>query len=345
MSALGATLDAEDARAPADALLAHGTSNLRVAGQWLARLPLAPAGGALAGPLVSALELARSNYGAEIMEHTRAEALLGEGRKAIKARGPGLGIEAERYIVCAGAVHSAVLLQRSGLDGGTAGSDLTLPHRILVVGRVPEPLAAGPRPGAYVFGGPDPAFPDASTPYTLSAADPGPTFLAAHTRLGVAALGSLLKDRSRLVALWVSVPEPGATVSVDRRHQIHVRRGERPETLAALQEGAAAAARLLLAEGAIEVFLPCDGAGPITGEADVAAFLDRTITAAELPMLCFAPQGGCVLGPGGTVDEDFRVRGADNVYVADASLFPSSAGMHPMVPVMALGDVLADLLL
>jgi choline dehydrogenase-like flavoprotein len=62
-------------------------------------------------------------------------------------------------------------------------------------------------------------------------------------------------------------------------------------------------------------------------------------------MICLDPQGGCELGPGGVVDEMFRVHGTDNLYVADASLFPTSVGLNPMVPVMALGELLATTLL
>ena len=37
------------------------------------------------------------------------------------------------------------------------------------------------------------------------------------------------------------------------------------------------------------------------------------------------------------VDPDGRVWGWDNLYVADASVFPSSLGVNPQVTIMALG--------
>lgn len=336
LEVLGAVPDPEGSRAAGDRVLDRGATALHHAGRWLQRVDVRAPGGALAGPMVAGLDEARRKFGAEIMANTRVEALKIEGPRAVEARGPGVGIVAERYILCTGAIHSAVLLQRSALGGGTAGRALSLPHRVLVLGRMPDPLPPGRAPGAYVVEAPA---------WTISAADVGPTLYAAHSRGDAATLADVLGDWSRMVALWVTVPEGDGSVGLNRFNQIEVRRGEDPDTLPALQAGAAMAARMLLAAGATEVVLPCDGAGPVTSDPDVAAFEARTLTAAQLPMICQTPQGGCAVGPAGVVDETFAVRGVENVYVADASLFPTSVGPNPMVSVMALGELLGEQLL
>jgi choline dehydrogenase-like flavoprotein len=41
------------------------------------------------------------------------------------------------------------------------------------------------------------------------------------------------------------------------------------------------------------------------------------------------------------VDERFRLRDADNVYVCDASVFPSAVTVNPQLTVMALADYAA----
>ena len=41
--------------------------------------------------------------------------------------------------------------------------------------------------------------------------------------------------------------------------------------------------------------------------------------------------------PKGVVDPDFRVHGYRNLYVCDASVFPTSIGVNPQLTVMALG--------
>jgi choline dehydrogenase-like flavoprotein len=43
----------------------------------------------------------------------------------------------------------------------------------------------------------------------------------------------------------------------------------------------------------------------------------------------------------GVVDERFRVHGYENLYVCDASVFPSSITVNPQLTVMALADYAA----
>jgi len=56
------------------------------------------------------------------------------------------------------------------------------------------------------------------------------------------------------------------------------------------------------------------------------------------------PQGGNVLSTDparGVVDPDFKVYGYDNLFVCDASVFPSSIGVNPQLTVMALAHYAA----
>ena len=57
------------------------------------------------------------------------------------------------------------------------------------------------------------------------------------------------------------------------------------------------------------------------------------------------PQGGNPISANpktGVVDPEFRVYGAQNVYVCDASVFPSSITVNPQLTVMALARYAAD---
>ena len=69
--------------------------------------------------------------------------------------------------------------------------------------------------------------------------------------------------------------------------------------------------------------------------------LKEVITEPEHLMLSSAhPQGGLRMSekPGrGAVDKGFRLRGADNVFVSDASLFPSTIVVNPQWTIAALG--------
>jgi choline dehydrogenase-like flavoprotein len=55
------------------------------------------------------------------------------------------------------------------------------------------------------------------------------------------------------------------------------------------------------------------------------------------------PQGGCGMGGEEAVcDNRGRLRGYKNIYIADASLFPTSSHVNPCLTVMALADMVAD---
>ena len=82
-------------------------------------------------------------------------------------------------------------------------------------------------------------------------------------------------------------------------------------------------------------------------EADVARFLERVRSPADLRLGTGHPQGGNAMSEDpaiGVVDSEFRVRGFTNLRVCDASLFPEVAGVNPQWTVLALADRCAQLL-
>ena len=110
--------------------------------------------------------------------------------------------------------------------------------------------------------------------------------------------------------------------------------------------------KLAQAAGATRVVLSTNPGITVELGSDADAFLrDLEAAAASLQMADFRlatahPQGGNRLGgaqvPTRVVDEDFRLRGHENVFVADASLFPSGVGTNPQWTVMALASLAAD---
>jgi choline dehydrogenase-like flavoprotein len=73
------------------------------------------------------------------------------------------------------------------------------------------------------------------------------------------------------------------------------------------------------------------------GELDA---LERAVRApGDLLMTSAHPQGGNALGA--VVDEDFRVRGYRNLFLCDASVFPSSVHVNPQLTVMGMAQYAA----
>jgi choline dehydrogenase-like flavoprotein len=57
------------------------------------------------------------------------------------------------------------------------------------------------------------------------------------------------------------------------------------------------------------------------------------------------PQGGNKMSRDpqkGAIDSEFKVYGYENLFVVDASVFPSSIGVNPQLTVMALADYASE---
>ncbi len=78
------------------------------------------------------------------------------------------------------------------------------------------------------------------------------------------------------------------------------------------------------------------------GEVKLRRELEARITRKDdLTLISGHPQGGNPLSDEkgiGVVGSDFRVKGMDNVFVCDASVFPAAVRVNPQLSVMALAD-------
>ena len=117
-----------------------------------------------------------------------------------------------------------------------------------------------------------------------------------------------------------------------------------PETVlrrvARLADGLRLGGRILLAAGATRVMPPSLDWHQCSSPEDLAR-LERDVgLAGGLQLSSAHPQGGNALGE--VVDSGFRVRDMANVYVCDASVFPTSLGVDPQLSVMAMARLAAD---
>ena len=111
-----------------------------------------------------------------------------------------------------------------------------------------------------------------------------------------------------------------------------------------LVEGAINAARLLFAAGATEILMPYTQHFPIKTDADLEIIRQRGIVPNDIMMASSHPQGTLRMGenPNRTVvnfsGESHAVKG---LFVADASLFPTSVGVPPTLTIAALAEHIA----
>jgi choline dehydrogenase-like flavoprotein len=104
------------------------------------------------------------------------------------------------------------------------------------------------------------------------------------------------------------------------------------------------AARGLLAVGARQVFLPMLQPPRIATDSDLMAVASAPMSYDRLLLYSDHTSGGNAIGVDrrhGVTDLHGRVHGTTNVYVADASLFPSACGVAPSWTIMAFARMIA----
>ncbi len=114
------------------------------------------------------------------------------------------------------------------------------------------------------------------------------------------------------------------------------------EDAARLTYGIARAAEIHFAAGATEVYPNIARAGTLTPE-KLADFEAASFKPSELRLEAFHPMGTARIAPEsmGVCAPDGSVHGTNDLYVADASLFPTSVGVNPMMTVIAFAQQIA----
>jgi len=112
-----------------------------------------------------------------------------------------------------------------------------------------------------------------------------------------------------------------------------------------LLEGLRRIVRVFFAAGARRVFPGIAGSTPVESEADALAVLHDGVPATAMAIQSVHPHGSARMtgdAATGVVDPDGRVRGVEQLWVTDASLFPTALGVNPMVTIGAFSLRIAE---
>jgi choline dehydrogenase-like flavoprotein len=257
-------------------------------------------------------------------------------------RGEAFTFEADEIVVAAGAVASSWLLQRSGIGGDRAGAELYFNINSPLTAEFPRPVdsyAGLQMSHVYRPGGPDERPPFLletwfNPPASQALAMPG--WFDAHyrnmRRYNHMACGGALVGTTSPARVKATRSGPEIEYTPSR------------EDLSNLVIGLETLGRIYFAAGADRV-MPATFAwhefsspGALDG---LSSIVDSN---ADLLLTSAHPQGGNPVGEqsqGGVVDEDFRVHGFGNLYVTDASVFPSSVAVNPQLTVMGIAQYAA----
>lgn len=275
------------------------------------------------------------------IEHARGRvtALLGRD----KTTGESVRIVADRFVLAGGSINTPELLLRSGLHKGRAGKRTSFNAGGIVFGEFPEALDG--------YDGDQMCVHHIERRYVIEQIQNPPVSLALTLPGFYGDHAERMQRFRNLAALGVLIPtRPTGEVFLGVGHRLlrrlfdhaDIRFRLSPEELRDFRDGCKTAAKAMLAAGAKRVFVPC--ADPIVIERP--EHLDRIDHGmrSQSELIGFGsshPQGGAARGTDGqrdVVDERFKVRGLDNLFVADGSLFPHSVRVNPMLSIMATAD-------
>jgi choline dehydrogenase-like flavoprotein len=274
--------------------------------------------------------------GARLAVGCRVDRLVHSGGRATSAvttlaDGSTGSIHFRHVFVCAGAIHSPALLQRSGVHGHI-GRTLAVHPTVKLAARFPDALNVPDDVPVHQvkefaphlsFGG------SASNPglVALSLLDQWSTFRSAVT------------DWPRMSVYYAAITSEGLgrVFSVPRLRDpiVTYRLTHRDREL--LRSGLGRLALLMLEAGADTVFPSFKGAPAVRSRRDLAtmqtAFRASKATVMTVHLCSTVPTGERPDRCG--ADSFGRVHGQRNIYVNDASLLPTAPGVNPQASVMA----------
>jgi choline dehydrogenase-like flavoprotein len=274
--------------------------------------------------------------------------ILHDGDRAIGVAGVhGTGsrvtLHAGAIVVAAGALHSSWLLQRSRLGGDRAGAELYFNVNSPVTADFPDPVdtfAGIQMTHAYLPPGEPPFVLETwfNPPATQALAMPG--WFERHYE-------NMLRYRHMAAAgALVGTTRP-ASVSAGRQGPV-LRYTPSPEDLHRVVEGVKLIGRIFLAAGARRVMPATFAWRDIRTPAGLDELDSLVRDNADILLSTAHPQGGNPVGErerGGVVDAGFRLHELRNVWVCDASVFPSSVTVNPQLTVMAMAQYAAPRIL
>ncbi|MEW5840037.1 GMC family oxidoreductase [Nitrososphaera sp.] len=257
-------------------------------------------------------------------------------------------VNARVIVVSAGAIASSQLLLKNNIAPDRAGRGLTFHPASFLVGRFQKPVHAydgipmgytchefgvtnGVRDGGFLI--------ESIFLPILQFSLGIPSFFETHSLL--------MKDFVHYAMAGVMVrDEPTGTVGLTASGKAKVHYEPSARTIRDFGRGLRVLAEMWFDAGATEVIGGHRDVFRLSNRADI----DRLVRAVEadpdgLQIASAHPQGGNRMGDDPAqcvVDSNCKVHGFANLFVCDASVFPTAVGVNPQVTVMALAAMTAD---
>jgi choline dehydrogenase-like flavoprotein len=288
-------------------------------------------------------------HGAEVLDRVEVVRLLVErgGVTGLLCRdlrdGRAFRVRADRVVLAGGAINTPELLLRSGVLRDRVGRRTSFNAGAILFAEYDEPLDGfdGDQMCVHHFG----------DGWILEQVQNPPMSFAMTMAAPMANHHEDLEGYRRFASAGVLVPTAAVgRVYLGRGHRLvrslfdhaDVRFRMPDADVATFRRGAEQLVRIFFASGARRVIAPTRARTELRSVADLPR-LERALRRHEdlAGLGSSHPHGGATLGDDDrrdVVDPTFRVRGLGNCFVADASLFPESLRVNPMLSIMAVAE-------
>lgn len=272
-----------------------------------------------------------------IYTQTMAQGVVTEGARVRRVEAlcgdVPIAIDADHVLVCAGAIGTPRFLLANGLADAThCGAHLRLHPASGSVARFDWEIVPweGVTQGYYVD------FHDRDYLLETYTITPESYYLMMATSIGAAGLVPMAELRW-MASAGVMLRERLSEGRVSPRSiSYSLLTGDRRRML----EAHRACARIYFAAGAQEVRLPVFGVPVIRRAGDIDQLVPDDVHPTDMMMVSSHPHGTCRMGRDpktSVVDPQARVWGWDNLFVADASVYPDALGVNPQITTMGFG--------
>jgi choline dehydrogenase-like flavoprotein len=257
-------------------------------------------------------------------------------------------VNAKLVIVSAGAIASSHLLQRSNIGGPKVGKHVSLHPAPFVLGHFQKDVYGNRGiPMSYTcheFGVTNHVKHGGFLIESIflpifQMAIAIPTFGIDHKRM--------MKEYNRYTMAGIMTrDEPSGSVSISYNGNPKLDYNLSSQTIDDMARGMAIVAKMWFDIGATSVISSHTDIPEIKNKADIPKIKDAVRSNPGGLLVGSAhPQGGNKMGNDPmecVVDSDCKVFGFENLYVCDASVFPTAVGVNPQLTVMALATITAD---
>jgi long-chain-alcohol oxidase len=262
---------------------------------------------------------------------------------------PDLIIKAKMVVVSCGAVNSTQLLLKSGIKNPHLGKNISLHPAAQVYSVFNEDIYGDwgiTMCGAYhefqfPKGNPE-IFPDGYG-YLIESVFNHPMVTAATLPLNKSK--KRMKDYKRMTKVGVMLRDSGRG-EIKKHHglmtPLHYKLTDMDK--AKLRHGIRTAANIFLEAGAQEVFTNHNKELIFREKEDLKKADSCSMEPGDILLASSHPQGGCKMGnPGnGVVDFNGHSYDVNNLFVCDASLFPTAVGVNPLLTILAVATKIGE---